>query len=103
NWWAPGLVTPLFLALSVVSVGLLVYFGFPALSNPKSGCPLGDGVPSGPPKSQDLFWALVGVLAVVSSLHLNPHDLTLLIFPGWILGAYAVSGALGKSQSRPAL
>jgi hypothetical protein len=101
GWWAPGLVTPLFIALTLASAGLLCYFGFWILdfgldSNPKSKI----GLPSGPPKSEDLFWALTGVLAVVTSLHLNPHDLTLLIFPAWILGVYAVSGSPGKGQSR---
>lgn len=90
NWWAPGLVTPLFLLLTLASVGLLVYFELP--SNPKSKIQS--------PKSEDLFWALTGILAVVTSIHLNPHDLTLLIFPAWILAAYAVSGALGTGQSR---
>jgi hypothetical protein len=94
NWWAPALVTPLFLILTLASVGLLIYFGLN--SNPKSKI----GVPSGPPKSDDLFWALTGILAVVTSIHLNPHDLALLIFPAWILAAYAVSGALGTGQSR---
>ena len=32
------------------------------------------------------------MIAVLTSPHLNPHDLTLLIFPGWIIAAYAVRG-----------
>ena len=28
----------------------------------------------------DLLWALTGVVAVLTSFHLNPHDLTLLYF-----------------------
>jgi hypothetical protein len=51
----------------------------------------------------DLYWALVGVVAVLTSLHLNPHDLTLLIFPAWIVGAYATSGLWSNGLSRLAL
>jgi hypothetical protein len=51
----------------------------------------------------DLYWALVGIVAVLTSLHLNPHDLTLLIFPAWIVGAYATSGRWGSTVSRVAL
>jgi hypothetical protein len=71
--------------------------------NPKSKI----GVPSGPPKSDDpyspqfdLLWALAGLAAVLTSLHLNPHDLTLLVFPAWIIGAYATSGLWSRGISR---
>jgi hypothetical protein len=51
----------------------------------------------------DLYWALVGVVAVLTSLHLNPHDLALLIFPAWIVGAYATSRRWSPLVSRVAL
>jgi len=49
---------------------------------------------------RDLLWALTGIMAVLTSVHLNPHDLTLLVFPAWILGAYATSGLWNKGLSR---
>ena len=39
-------------------------------------------------------------MALLTSLHLNPHDLTLLVFPAWIIGAYASSGMWSKGLSR---
>ncbi len=48
----------------------------------------------------DLLWALAGIAAMLTSLHLNPHDLTLLVFPAWIIGAYATSGVWGRGLSR---
>src|SRR5206468_3691427 len=47
----------------------------------------------------DLLWALAGIAAVLTSLYANPQDLTLLIFPAWIIGAYATSRAWGKLPS----
>ena len=44
----------------------------------------------------DLLWALAGVVAVVTSPHLNPHDLTLLIFPAWIVGTHIMSSGWPK-------
>jgi hypothetical protein len=48
----------------------------------------------------DLLWALAGIAAILTSLHLNPHDLTLLVFPAWIIGGYATSGMWGRGFSR---
>ena len=48
----------------------------------------------------DLLWALTGIAALLTSLHLNPHDLTLLVFPAWIIGAYATSSLWGRGFSR---
>jgi len=39
-----------------------------------------------------MLWALIGLAAVLISPHLYPHDLTLLILPGWIIAFYAVNG-----------
>ncbi|MEO5953357.1 MAG: glycosyltransferase family 87 protein, partial [Chloroflexia bacterium] len=47
----------------------------------------------------DLVWALAGFAAVLTALHLNPHDLTLLVFPAWIIGAYATSGLWSRRLS----
>jgi hypothetical protein len=90
---APGLVTPLFIALSALSVGLLVYAWWVNRSDRAQHLDLAH-------ERDDLLWSLVGIVAVLTSLHLNPHDLTLLIFPAWILAAYAVSGKWGQRTSR---
>jgi hypothetical protein len=37
------------------------------------------------PIAMDLLWALGVVTAILISPHLNPHDLMLLIFPGWVI------------------
>ncbi|MFL5733745.1 MAG: glycosyltransferase family 87 protein [Chloroflexia bacterium] len=93
--WAPSAVTPVFLALTLASAALLVYFALMI-----GGKTLGTRYSVLGTQHNDLFWALTGILAVLTSLHLNPHDLTLLIFPAWILGAYVVSAWFGKGQSR---
>ena len=96
--WAPSLATPVFALLTLVSVGLLVYTWYRVFRrhDAASGRPVvGDNT-----ESYDLTWALVAVIAALTSLHLNPHDLTLLVFPGWVLGAYAVSGHWDTSLSR---
>jgi hypothetical protein len=91
---APGLVTPLFVLLSLASVGLVVWLAVRQ----------GSANQRPPSKSYrpswDLLWALTGVVAVLTSLHLNPHDLTLLIFPAWIIGAYATSSLWNARLSR---
>jgi hypothetical protein len=90
--WAPALVVPLFALLSIGSVGLLVWAW---------RCTRSAAVVDPARRAQsDLLWALTGVLAVLTSLHLNPHDLTLLIFPAWIIAAYAASGTWPEAASR---
>ncbi len=97
--WVPALVTPAFLLLSLLSVGLLVWAWW------RSGVgnrvrELGEetGTETTPsPYSltlfpNDLLWAITGILSVLTSLHLNPHDLTLLIFPAWIITACIARG-----------
>lgn len=49
--------------------------------------------------NSDVLWALAGLLAVFAAPHLSLHDLTLLIFPGWIIGIYALSNRFGKRTS----
>ena len=89
--WAPGLVTPLFLLLSLLSVGLLVWLWLKTR---------GTGAADNATRLArfDKLWAAAGITAVLTSLHLNPHDLVLLIFPAWIVGAYALSGAFGSTS-----
>jgi hypothetical protein len=48
----------------------------------------------------DLLWAIAGLAATLTSLYHNPYDLTLLIFPAWIAGAYAASGLWSAGLSR---
>jgi hypothetical protein len=88
---APGLVTPFFVLLSALSLGLVMWVGLTRGSPSKN--------PSSYQPSWDLLWALAGVVGVLTSLHLNPHDLTLLIFPAWIIGAYSTSGLWEHSIS----
>lgn len=91
------LVTPLYLLLTLASIGLVVWAMW------RAGLAGGSArqIEVSPrPLKGDLLWALVGIMAVLISPHLNPHDLTLLIFPAWILGTYAASGAGGKRLSR---
>jgi hypothetical protein len=100
-----GLVLTLFVVMSLVSAGLVVWVWVRLRSRPVED-EEDDGTEpeyySFRPR-HDLFWALVGVVAVLTSLHLNPHDLTLLIFPAWIVGAYATSGRWNGLVSRVAL
>ncbi|HUP26962.1 MAG TPA: glycosyltransferase family 87 protein [Chloroflexia bacterium] len=92
------LVTPVYTLLSLLSVGLIVLAWRKSdVHHNKSEHPT---ELHSPPDNSDLLWALGGIVAVLVSLHLNPHDLTLLIFPGWILGTYAASGIAGRSLSR---
>lgn len=91
--WAPAIVTPAFVALSTATATLLVVAWFrsrPLLTPSISG--------SG---RYDLLWALTGVGAVLTSIHLNPHDLTLLIFPAWICLAYLFSGIREPRRALP--
>ena len=89
----PSLVTPLYLALSLASAGLVAWtwWRLRAAANPSA---TGDDS-----QRELLLWALVGLLAVPTSLHLNPHDLTLLIFPAWLVAAYALRAGTEKPVS----
>jgi hypothetical protein len=99
----PGLITPLFIALSLASLGLVVWAWLGSLPKPSSEYEYEDEDPEilhGYLPRRDLLWALTGIVAMLTSLHLNPHDLTLLVFPAWIIGAYATSGLWSKNLSR---
>ncbi|HEY0070589.1 MAG TPA: glycosyltransferase family 87 protein [Chloroflexia bacterium] len=49
--------------------------------------------------NSDVLWATAGLLLVFTAPHLGSHDLTLLIFPGWIIGIYALSNRFGRRAS----
>jgi hypothetical protein len=93
--WLPGLITPAYVLLSLASVGLIAW----AWLHTRDAASTGEDALTPRPQS-DLLWALSGILAVLISPHLNPHDLTLLIFPAWIIGAYAASGFWSAANSR---
>jgi Glycosyltransferase family 87 len=52
-----------------------------------------------PRLNSDVLWALAGLLLVFTAPNLSSHDLTLLIFPGWIIGIYALSNRFGRGAS----
>jgi hypothetical protein len=92
--WVPGLATPVFLALSLASVAAMVW----AWSRARNARADDEMLPY--EEHSDLQWALAGVVAVLTSLYLNPQDLSLLIFPAWVLGAHATLGLWGRGLSR---
>jgi hypothetical protein len=101
---APALVTPLFILLSLASLALVWWVWDRSRPKQASEDDNEDEDESEEPRGylprRDLLWALTGIVAVLTSLHLNPHDLTLLVFPAWIIGAYATSGLWSKNLSR---
>jgi hypothetical protein len=101
---APALVTPLFILLSLASLALIWWVWDRSRPKPAPDDEYEeeyeDDAHRGYLPRRDLLWALTGIMAVLTSLHLNPHDLTLLVFPAWIIGAYATSGLWSKGLSR---
>lgn len=90
--WAPGLITPSFLLLTLLSSALLVWVWYRTRGNGNGNAPATQSAQAiALVLSYDLLWAVAGVIAVLTSLHLNPHDLMLLLFPAWIVAAYAFS------------
>jgi hypothetical protein len=90
----PALVLPVTIVLSLISVAAL---GWAWL---RGGEDNSYEEETGQEPRYDLLWALAGVVAVLVSFYLNPHDLTMLIFPAWIIGAYATSGLWSVGLSR---
>ncbi|MFL5732062.1 MAG: glycosyltransferase 87 family protein [Chloroflexia bacterium] len=92
--WVPGVGNPVFLALSAVSVVALIWAGLRSrrVSIDEELVPYEEPV--------DLVWALTGLVAALTTIYLNPQDLTLLIFPAWILGAYATLRLWSEGLSR---
>jgi hypothetical protein len=103
---ASGLVTPLFIVLSLASLAAIAWAWFASRPTPTDADTYDyDETPPTDPAHvylprRDLLWALMGIVALLTSLHLNPHDLTLLVFPAWILGAYATSNLWNTTLSR---
>jgi hypothetical protein len=83
----PDLVAVLFLSLSALSIGVLCW----AWWHTREGARAHDGT-----AQADLVWALTCIVALLTALHLNPHDLTLLIVPAWIVAAYVTSTGGGR-------
>lgn len=79
--WAPSLITPVFVSLSVASLGVIAWTWW------RWGSHQSERQREVPNSQNDPLWALVAVLAVLTSPHSNPHDLTLLLFPAWIVMA----------------
>jgi hypothetical protein len=98
GWTAPWLVTPLYGLLAVATLGLLGMVWWRTRSATRTmpetaaTSPDWDGQSAQLRPAFDMRWALVGLAVVLISPHLNPHDLTLLIFPAWIIAAYAMNG-----------
>lgn len=99
-----GLITPLFAILSLATLLVVAYVWWRTGNTSQSKVApahfanediAGEEYNPG----FDLLWALAGLAAVITSLHLNPHDLTLLVFPAWIIGAYATSGLWSRGIS----
>jgi hypothetical protein len=91
GWIAPGLVTPLYMLLTAGTVLLVAWVWWRIR---RAGVPGVEGKTqdTGSWQAFDMGWALVGLAVVLISPHLNPHDLAFLIFPAWVIGAYAVNG-----------
>ncbi len=99
--WAPGFVTPLYLLLTLASAAFIAWLWLRARSTSGTSgttAAVGQIRPNQP--AYDLLWAVTGITAVLTSLHLNPHDLTLLIFPAWIVSAYALNGIWPQPVAR---
>jgi len=93
--WSPGLITPVFGGLTVASACLMLWIGWCGHRSSSAPIRVGTFAPE-----FDLLWALVGLMAILLPVHLYLHDFTLLILPGWILGAYATSGGWTVTYSR---
>lgn len=92
---ASGLVVPVFAGLSIASIGVLLFAWWRFNAQARSG----ETHPMPWSPAQDLLWALLGIVVVLVSPHLMPHDLTLLVLPGWIIAAYATSGVWSRRVS----
>jgi hypothetical protein len=52
-----------------------------------------------PTHQYDWLWALTSLVAALVPPHMGLHDHLLLLFPGWILAHYAVSGGWSRAYS----
>lgn len=78
----PELVNPLSTLLTLATLGLVVWVWWQT-RKPRVVAiqPISDAV-----------WAMVGIATVLIPQHLYPHDLSLLIFPGWLIVANVTGG-----------
>ena len=90
---APGLVAPLFAGLSAGSLALLGWAWWRSRGGGPAPARLGES-------REDLLWALAGLVAILTAVHLLAHDLTLLIFPASIAGARATAGNWSGRRAR---
>lgn len=94
---APALASPAVTLLTALSVALLAWAWWrqrPASHQPSSGGPGGPRI-----ALTDPLWALATIVTILIAHHLYIHDLTLLIFPAWLL----VSGATATGWPHPRL
>ncbi len=86
----PELINPLTMLLTIVTLGLLTWASWQTrTASPRVTQPISDTV-----------WALTGIATVLIPQHLYPHDLSLLIFPGWLIVAAVASGRWSGSMAR---
>lgn len=92
----PALVTPTLILLTLASVGLVIWVWMRSHSN----MPASAATPETNIHKHDLLWALAIIVAVLVSPHLNPHDLTLLLLPAWIILSQATRYLPNNRPSR---
>jgi len=75
---APSLVTPLFIALAVLTLGGFLWVWWRVQRRGGAGA--------------QTVWALALVVTILISPHLNPHDLSILIAPAWLICSQVLVG-----------
>jgi hypothetical protein len=92
---SPALVTPALVLLSLGALGLLVgaYMALRRETGTRGWVLLSN---SRTPQ----FWALGIIVGMLVAPHLHPQDLTLLVFPAWLVLHRLQSGVLADEQSR---
>ena len=78
-------------ALSVVTFGVLLFAWWRVRDLPHK-----TNMQYQPLRKNDFLWGLGCVTAVITSIHLLTHDLSLLLLAAWIVGGYLAAGALSK-------
>lgn len=89
---APSLVTPLLIALSVATVGVVL--GTAQQANRHRAR---DGHPG---VRNELLFACICLATVLISPHVNPHDLTFLIVPACIIVTHVTNGTGNRALAR---
>jgi hypothetical protein len=96
---APQLVVPLFLLLVSGTFTLLVWAWERARTWVWVRTSWEVDEPEDYEPRTDLLWALAAISAVLTAVYLTPHDLAILIFPAWIIGAYIANSAWARDLS----